>query len=161
MIFNRTSSVLLDIKESPPCLALDALLCTFKNCCVRKNLTTTNYLLLVRLAAAPSSDGHRLAVLVEASSTAVNVGVGGGCHWLLPRPDGFGWAEEGDKLPLEDDRLLYDRQPIRQKLQWSQNSRNAPRPGIRWMWIILNCQSYKANLRELQGEKQRHKPGSH
>lgn len=53
-----------------------------------KNLIT-NYLLLVRLAAAPS-DGHRLAVLVEASSTAVNVGVGGGCHWLLPRPDGFG-----------------------------------------------------------------------
>lgn len=152
------SSVLLDINESLPCLAFDALLCTFKNCCVRKNktkknLTTTNYLLLVRLGAAPSSDGHRLAVLVEASSTAVNVGVGGGCHWLLPRPDGFGWAEEEDKLPLEDDRLLYDRQPIRQKLQWSQNSRNAPRPGIRWMWIILNCQSYKANLRELQGEK--------
>lgn len=111
MIFNRISSVLLDINESLPCLAFDALLCTFKNCCVRKNktktknLTTTNYLLLVRLAAAPSSDGHRLAVLVEASSTAVNVGVGGGCHWLLPRPDGFGWAEEEDKLPLEDDRL--------------------------------------------------------
>lgn len=92
MIFNRISSVLLDIKKSLPCLALDALLCTFKNCCVRKKKKTNkpNDLLLVRLAAAPSSDGHRLAVLVEASSTAVNVGVGGGCHWLLPRPDGFG-----------------------------------------------------------------------
>lgn len=45
--------------------------------------------LLVWFAAA-SSDGHRLAVLVEASTTAVDVGVGGRRHRLLSRSDGFG-----------------------------------------------------------------------
>lgn len=39
---------------------------------------------------ASSPDGHCLAVLVEASSAAVDVGVGGGRHWLLARPDGLG-----------------------------------------------------------------------
>lgn len=52
---------------------------------------TVVYSLLVWLAAAASSpDRHRLAVLVEASSAAVDVRVSGRCHWLLPGPDGFG-----------------------------------------------------------------------
>lgn len=53
-------------------------------------------LLLLRLRAASSSDGHRLAVLVEApsSSAAVDVGVGGGGHRLLPGPDGLGCGED-------------------------------------------------------------------
>lgn len=45
---------------------------------------------LVGLAAASSPDGHRLAVLVEASSAAVDVWVGGGRHRLLPGPDRLG-----------------------------------------------------------------------
>ena len=35
-------------------------------------------------------DGDCLAVLVEAPSSAVDVGVGGGGHRLLARPDGLG-----------------------------------------------------------------------
>lgn len=46
--------------------------------------------LLFWLAADTSPDGHRLAVLVEASSAAVEVRVSRRCHGLLPRPDGFG-----------------------------------------------------------------------
>lgn len=42
------------------------------------------------LSTASSPDGHRLAVLVEASSAAVDVGVGGRRHRLLPGPDGLG-----------------------------------------------------------------------
>lgn len=45
--------------------------------------------LLLRLAA-PSPDRHRLAVLVETPSAAVDVGVGGRCHGLLSGSDGFG-----------------------------------------------------------------------
>ena len=45
--------------------------------------------LLLRLGdAAP--DGNRLAVLVEAPPSAVDVGVGGGGHGLLAGPDGLG-----------------------------------------------------------------------
>lgn len=61
MIFNRITSVLLDINESLPCLAFDALLCTFKNCCVRKNKTkqknlTTTYFLSGLLLPPPLMD---------------------------------------------------------------------------------------------------------
>lgn len=48
-----------------------------------------SHLLLLWFAAA-SPDGHRLAVLVEASSAAVDVGVGGRRHRLLPGPDRLG-----------------------------------------------------------------------
>lgn len=58
------------------------------------------HLLLVRLAAASPPDGHRLAVLVEAPPAAVDVGVSGGRHRLLPRPDGFGWEQEVWQLTL-------------------------------------------------------------
>lgn len=51
-------------------------------------------LLLLWFCAAPPSDGHRLAVLVEASSAAVDVGVGGRRHRLLPGPDGLGCGED-------------------------------------------------------------------
>lgn len=54
--------------------------------------------LLVRFAAASSPDGHRLAVLVEASPAAVDVGVSGRRHWLLPGPDGFGCRRDEDKI---------------------------------------------------------------
>lgn len=52
-------------------------------------------LLLLRLGAASSPDRHRLAVLVEASSAAVDVGVGGRRHRLLPGPDGLSCEEDG------------------------------------------------------------------
>lgn len=53
-----------------------------------------SYILLLWLCAASTPDGHRLAVLVEASSAAVDVGVGGRRHWLLPGPDGLGCGED-------------------------------------------------------------------
>lgn len=62
-------------------------------CCLvisLKKKRTALHLLLLWFAGASSSDGHRLAVLVEASSAAVDVGVGGGRHWLLPRSDRLG-----------------------------------------------------------------------
>ena len=54
------------------------------------------HLLLVWFAAASAPDRHRLAVLVEASSTAVDVGMGGGRHRLLPGPNWFGWGRDED-----------------------------------------------------------------
>lgn len=51
-----------------------------------------NVLLLWFCAASPP-DGHRLAVLVEAPA-AVDVGVGGRRHRLLPGPDGLGCGED-------------------------------------------------------------------
>lgn len=60
------------------------------------------FLLLVWLGAAataaPSPDGHRLAVLVEASPAAVDVGVGGGRHRLLPGPDRLGCGGEKEEI---------------------------------------------------------------
>lgn len=53
------------------------------------------YSVLVWFAAASSPDGHGLTVLVEASPAAVDVGVGGRRHWLLPGPDRLGWRREG------------------------------------------------------------------
>ena len=45
--------------------------------------------LLLRLGGT-TPDGDRLAVLVETPPSAVDVGVGGGGHGLLARPDGLG-----------------------------------------------------------------------
>lgn len=59
-----------------------------------------SHLLLLWFAAA-SPDGHRLAVLVEASSAAVDVGVGGRRHRLLPGPDRLGCGG-GEREQHED-----------------------------------------------------------
>lgn len=66
-------------------------LSTFHLCCLVRLQVN---ILLLWLCAASSPDGHRLAVLVEASSAAVDVGVGGRRHWLLPGPDGLGCGED-------------------------------------------------------------------